>query len=79
MSYESDVLKEIRYLAELMRRDCRGALWRVEQLSSKFEEGKSLNTRSTAVELTRTREELQRTLEGIERLEKYSEQELGGQ
>lgn len=79
MSYESDVIREIRYLAELMRRDCRGALWRVEHLSSKLEEGESLNTSSTAVQLTHTCEELQRALEIIERLEKYCEQELGGQ
>ena len=34
---------------------------------------------TTAVQLTHTCEELQRALEIIERLEKYCEQELGGQ
>jgi hypothetical protein len=79
MSRESDVIRDIRFLAEHMSRDCRDALWRAEHLSSKLEEGESLNTPSTAVQLAHACEELQRALEGIERLEKYCEQELGGQ
>jgi hypothetical protein len=79
MSRESDIVRDVRFLAEHMRRDCRDALWRAEHLSSKLEEGESLNTPSTAVQLTHTCEELQRVLRGIERLEKYCEQELGGQ
>jgi hypothetical protein len=40
---------------------------------------RDLNTPGTAVQLTHTCEELQRALQGIERLEKYRQQELGGQ
>jgi hypothetical protein len=79
MSRESDIVRDIRFLAEHMSRDCRDALWRAEHLSSKLEKGESLNTPNTAVQLTHACEELRRALEGIERLEKYCEQEIGGQ
>jgi len=78
VSHETDFIREIRYLAELMRRDCRDALWRVEHLSSRLEVGESLNTSSTTVQLAHAHEELQRALQDIERLEKLCEQELGG-
>lgn len=78
MAHRSDFIREVQYLAGLMRRDCRDALWRVEHLSLKLEEGESLNTSGTAVQLTHANEELQRALQSIERLEKHCEQELGG-
>jgi hypothetical protein len=78
MSHESDVVRDIRYLAEhrvgIVETLCGG-----RSISSKLEEGESLNTPSTAVQLAHACEELRRALEGIERLEKYCEQELGGQ
>jgi hypothetical protein len=79
VSRESDIVRDIRFLAEHMSRGCRDALWRAEHLSSKLEQGESLNTPSTAVQLAHACEELRQALEGIERLEKYCEQELGGQ
>jgi hypothetical protein len=70
---EMDHTRETRYLAELIRKSCEHALWRVERLLSRLEEGESLNTNSTAVQLTEAREELQRALRGIERIEKLGE------
>ncbi len=75
MDNEADFVKETRYLAEHMRQHCEHALWRVEQLLSRPEEGESLNTTSTAVQLDNTREELRRVLGGIERIEALCELE----
>ena len=75
MDHEADFIKETRYLAEHMRRHCEHALWRVEQLLSRPEEGESLNTTSTAAQLGNTREELRRVLGGIERIEALCELE----
>ena len=75
---EMDFIKETRYLAELMRQSCEHALWRVEVLLSRLEDGESLNTTSTAVQLSEAREELRRALQGIERIEKLGELESRG-
>ncbi len=75
MDHEADFIKETRYLAEHMRRSCEHALWRVEQLLSRLEEGESLNTSSTAAQLDNAREELRRALGGIERIEALCELE----
>jgi hypothetical protein len=58
-----------RYLAKLIRHDSKDALWRIERLLSRLEEGESLNTNSAAVQLTQARMELSETLRGIERLD----------
>ena len=51
MDTEADFIKEIRYLAELMRQNCHEASWRMERLLSKVAQGESLDTRSTAIQL----------------------------
>jgi hypothetical protein len=71
MDSEADFIKEIRYLAALMRQKCHEASWRMERLLSKVEQGESLDTRSTPAQLKEARDELQlvmRSIEGIERL-----------
>jgi len=79
VDHETDFVKETRYIAEHMRRSCEHALWRVERLLlSRFEEGEPANTSSTGVQLSETREELQRALGGIERIEKFGELEVRG-
>ncbi len=75
MDHETDFIKEMRYVAERMRRSCEHALWRVERLLSRLEEGEPANTSSTGIQLSETREELQRALGGIERIEKLGELE----
>lgn len=74
-SEKMDFIRETRYLAGLMRQSCEHASWRIERLLSKLEEGESLNTNKTAVQLGEAREELHRALEGIERIEKLCELE----
>jgi hypothetical protein len=39
MNSEADFIKEIRYLAGLMRQNCHDASWRMERLLSKVEQG----------------------------------------
>jgi hypothetical protein len=73
MNEESDFIKEIRYLAGLMRQNCQDASWRMERLLSKLEEGESLDTRSTSVQLGEARNELHLMMRGIEGIEKLCE------
>ena len=73
MERNTDLIRETQYVLGHMRRNCRHALWRVEQLQSKLEKGESLNTSSTATQLAEAREELRRALGGIERIEKLHE------
>jgi hypothetical protein len=75
VSQEADFIKEIRYLAGLMRQNCQDASWRVERLLSKLEEGESLDTRSTSVQLGEARKELHLMMRGIEGIEKLCELE----
>jgi hypothetical protein len=72
---EADHIKEIRYLTGLMRQNCQDASWRVERLLSKLEEGGSLDTRSTSVQLGEARKELHLMMRGIEGIEKLCELE----
>ena len=73
MNGEADFVKEIRYLAGLMRQNCQDASWRMERLLSKLEEGESLDTRSTSVQLDEARNELHHMMRGIEGIEKLCE------
>ena len=75
MNGEADFIKEIRYLTGLMRQNCQDASWRVERLLSKLEEGESLDTRSTSVQLDEARTELQLMMRGMEGIEKLCELE----
>jgi hypothetical protein len=71
MNGEADLIKEIRYLAALMHQNCHDASWRIEQLLSKVEQGKSLDSRGTSIQLREARDELQllmRSIEGIQKL-----------
>jgi hypothetical protein len=73
MERDADLIRETQYVMGHMRRNCRHALWRVEQLLYKLEQGESLNTSSTATQLAEAREELRRALGGIEHIEKLHE------
>ena len=75
MNGEADFIKEIRYLSGLMRQNCQDATWRMDLLLSKLEEGESLDTRSTSVQLGEARTELQLMMRGIEGIEKLCELE----
>jgi hypothetical protein len=75
MNSEADFIKEIRYLAGLMRQNCHDASWRMERLLSKVEQGESLDTRSTSIQLSEARDELQRLMRGIEGIQKLCELE----
>jgi hypothetical protein len=75
MDTEADFIKEIRYLAELMRQNSHDASWRMERLLSKVEQGESLDTRSTSIQLREARDELQQVMQGIEGIQKLCEQE----
>ena len=71
MATEADLIKEIRYLAGLMRQNCHDASWRMERLLSMVEKGESLGTKNTATQLQEARAELHllmRSIEGIENL-----------
>jgi hypothetical protein len=72
---QADFIKEIRYLTGLMRQNCQDASWRVERLLSKVEEGESLDTRSTSVQLGEARNELHLMMRGIEGIEMRCELE----
>ena len=63
---KTEYIRHARYLAKLIRRDSKDALWRIELLLSRLEEGESLNTSSAAVQLTQAWNELSRMLRGIE-------------
>jgi len=75
MTSEADIIKEIRYLSGLMRQNCHDASWRMERLLSKFEQGESLDTRSTYIQLREARDELQQLMRGIEGIQKLCELE----
>ena len=75
MDTEADFIKEIRYLSGLMRQNCHDASWRMERLLSKVEQGESLDTRSTSIQLRETRDELQLVMRGIEGVQKLCELE----
>jgi len=75
MNSEADFIKEITYLAALMRQNCHDASWRMERLLSKVEQGESLDTRSTSIQLKEARDELQRLMQGIEGIQKLCELE----
>ena len=66
MDTEADFIKEIRYLSGLMHQNCHEASWRMERLLSQVEQGESLDTRSTSIQLREAREELQQLMRGIE-------------
>jgi len=76
MATEADIIKEIRYLAGLMRQNCQDASWRMERLLSKVQQGESLDTTSTRAQLQEAREELQQLMRGIEGIEKLCEMEM---
>ena len=73
---EADVIKEIRYLAGLMRQNCHDASWRMERLLSQVERGESLDTTNTPTQLQEARDELQVLMRGIEGIQKLCEMEL---
>src|SRR5215208_7721621 len=73
MNSEADFIKEIRYLSGLMRQNCHDASWRMERLLSKVEQGESLDTRSTSIQLREARDELQLLMRGIEGIQKLCE------
>jgi hypothetical protein len=75
MNNEADSIKEIRYLAGLMRQNCHDASWRMERLLSKIEQGESLDTRSTSIQLREARDELQLVMRSIEGIQKLCELE----
>jgi hypothetical protein len=75
MNGEADFIKEIRYLAELMRQNCHDASWRMERLLLKVEQGESLDTRSTSIQLREARDELHQLMRGIEGIQKLCELE----
>jgi hypothetical protein len=75
MNSEADFIKEIRYLAALMRQNCHDASWRMERLLSKVEQGESLDTRSTSIQLKEASDELQLLMRGIEGIQKLCELE----
>jgi hypothetical protein len=75
MNSEADFIKEIRYLAGLMRQNCHDASWRMDRLLSKVEQGESLDTRSTSIQLREARDELQLLMRGIESIQKLCELE----
>jgi hypothetical protein len=61
--------------AGLMRQNCHDASCRMERLLSKVEQGESLDTRSTSIQLGDARDELQLSMRGIEGIQKLCEQE----
>jgi hypothetical protein len=75
MNGEADFIKEVRYLAGLMRQNCHDASWRMERLLSKIEQGDSLDTRSTYTQLGEARDELHLLMRGIEGIQKLCELE----
>jgi hypothetical protein len=74
MNSEADFIKEISYLAALMRQNCHDASWRMEQLLSRVEQGESLDTRSTSIQLREACEELQQVMRSIEGIQKLCEE-----
>lgn len=71
MNREADVIREIRHLAGLMRQNCHDASWRVERILAKLEEGESLDTTITSIELGDARKELHLLMRSIEHIERH--------
>jgi hypothetical protein len=67
---KTECARHARYLAKLIRRDSRDALWRIKRLLSRLEEGEPLNANSAAVQLTQARNELSSTLRGTESIDR---------
>jgi hypothetical protein len=59
-----------------MRQNCHDATWRMERLLSKVEQGESLDTRSTPIQLQEARDELHLLMRGIEGIAKLCEMEM---
>jgi hypothetical protein len=76
MATEADLIKEIRYLAGLMRQNCHDASWRMERLLSQVERGESLDTKNTPTQIQEARDELQVLMRGIEGIERLCEMEM---
>ena len=74
MDSDAEFIKEIRYLSGLMHQNCHDASWRMERLLWKVEQGESLDTRSTSIQLREAREELQLLMRGIEGIQKLCEE-----
>ena len=75
MTREADIIREIRYLARLMRQNCQEASWRMDLLLSKLKEEESLNTQITSIQVDEARNELHLIMRGIEGIEKLCELE----
>ncbi len=58
-----------------MRQNCHDASWRVERVLSKLEEGESLDTTITSIELGEARKELHLLRRSIEHVERHCEAE----
>jgi hypothetical protein len=58
-----------------MRQSCYDASWRVERVLSKLEEGESLDSTITSVELGEARKELHLLMRSIEHIERHCEAE----
>jgi hypothetical protein len=71
MNREADIIREIRYLAGLMRQNCHDASWRVERILSKLEEEESLDKTIASVELSDARKELHLLMRSIEHVERH--------
>jgi uncharacterized protein Yka (UPF0111/DUF47 family) len=74
MNLEADFIREIRHLAGLMRQSCHDASWRVERVLSKLEEGESVDTTITSIELSDARKELHLLMRSIEHIERHCDQ-----
>jgi hypothetical protein len=72
---EANFIKEIRHLAGLMRQNCHDASWRVERVLSRLEEGESLDTTITSIELGEARKELLLLRRSIEHIERHCDAE----
>jgi hypothetical protein len=62
-----------QHLTIPLRQNCHDASWRMERLLSKLEQGESLDTRSTSIQLSEARDELQLLMRGIEGIQKLCE------
>ena len=56
-----------------MRQNCHDASWRVERILAKLEEGGSLDTTITSIELGDARKELHLLMRSIEHIERHCE------
>ncbi len=75
MNREADFIAEIRYLTVLMRQSCQDASWRVERVLSTLEEGESVDTTITSIELGEARKELHLLMRSIEHIERHCDLE----